>query len=260
MTDKNHKVSIITVCLNSENLIEKTIKSVITQTYPNIEYILIDGKSTDNTMNIIKKYESSINIIVSEKDNGIYDAMNKGAQLANGDIIHFLNSGDYLYDKSTMEKVINEAKKSSFWDIIYGDILYYDNNGSKYYLGPKNDIVEIMSRGINHQSILTRKSVFDRCGYFDTEFKIFSDFDWLIRCLTRCNIKIKKVELPITYYLRGGLSENYCNEYIHEKYEIITKYAKLYQLIKYAQLHPIEFYRYLKYGYIPKLLNWNSES
>lgn len=249
MIDKNLKVSIITVCLNSENLIEKTIKSVISQTYPNIEYILIDGKSTDNTMNIIKKYESSINIIVSEKDNGIYDAMNKGAQLANGDIIYFLNSGDYLYDDSTLEKVIKPAKKIPDWDILYGDILYYYENGSKYYMGPKNNIVEIMSRGINHQSILTRKSVFERCGYFDTKFKIFSDFDWLIRCLIKHEVKINKIELPITYYLRGGISDNYCNEYMYEKYEIITKYAKLDQLIRYAQLHPVGFYRYLKYRF-----------
>lgn len=241
MVNKNLKISIITVCLNSEELIEKTIRSVINQTYSNIEYIIIDGKSTDNTMNIIKKYESSIDIIISEKDNGIYDAMNKGARLANGEIIYFLNSGDYLYDNRTLEKLMNEPK-ISHWDIIYGDILYYNTNGSKYYQGPKNSTVRILSRGINHQSLFTRKGVFEKCGYFDTKYKIYSDFDWLIRCLTKYNVKINRVEIPITYYLMGGLSDNKCHEYRHERYEIVTKYAKLNLLIKYALIHPIDFF------------------
>lgn len=243
------KISVITVCLNSENLIQKTIKSVVSQTYPNVEYIIIDGKSTDNTANVVMKYKSHINIFVSEKDNGVYDAMNKGAHLATGDLIYFLNSGDYLYDDKVLGKIVIEAEKNSLCEIFYGDILYYDKNGSKYYFGPKNNIVEIISRGINHQSMFTRKSVFEKCGYFDTGYKIFSDYDWLLRCLTEYKIKINKVEIPISYYLRGGLSDNHIKDHIHEKYEIITKYSKFNQLLKYAQLHPVGFFCYLKYKY-----------
>lgn len=241
------KISIITVCLNSENLIEKTIKSIINQTYPNIEYIIIDGKSTDNTLGVIKKYESHVNILVSEKDNGVYDAMNKGAHLANGDLIYFLNSGDYLYDDKILEKIASEAEKNNLCEIFYGDILYYNSSGSKYYSGPKNSIVEIISRGINHQSIFTRKSAFEKCGYFDTKYKIFADYDWLLRCLIKYQTKINKIEIPISYYLRGGLSDNYIKDYMHEKYEIITNYSKFDQLLKYARLHPFGFLNYLKY-------------
>jgi glycosyltransferase involved in cell wall biosynthesis len=247
VNDKYPKASIITVCFNSENVIEKTIKSVINQTYPNVEYILIDGKSTDNTMNIIKKYESSINIIISEKDNGTYDAMNKGAQVASGDLIYYLNSGDYLYDDFLLEKAVNEAEKNSFCEILYGDILYYDKDSSEYHHGPKNNIFEIMSRGINHQSIFARKSAFEKCGYFDTKYKIFSDYDWLLRCLTKHNIKTYKIEIPIAYYLKGGLSDNYGEEYVYEKYEIFTKYAKLNNFLRYARLCPFEFFCYLRY-------------
>ncbi len=243
------KISVITVCLNSENLIQKTIKSVVSQTYPNVEYIIIDGKSTDNTANIVMKYKSHINIFVSEKDNGVYDAMNKGAHLATGDMIYFLNSGDYLYDDKVLEKIVAEAEKHNLCEIFYGDILYYNSSGSKYYLGPMNSIAEIISRGINHQSIFTRKSAFEKCGYFDTKYKIFADYDWLLRCLTKYHTKINKVEIPISYYLRGGLSDNHCDEYIHEKYEIITKYTRLNQLIKYSQAHPVGFARYIKYRF-----------
>ena len=107
MSSTDLKISIITVCLNSENYIEKTILSVLAQSYTNIEYIVIDGNSSDNTYNIINKYRTEIDITISEKDAGIYDAMNKGITLSTGDIIYFLNSGDLLYNNTTIEQIAN---------------------------------------------------------------------------------------------------------------------------------------------------------
>jgi len=124
------KVSIITVCLNSENFIERTIKSVLNQNYDNLEYIIIDGKSTDKTIDIIKKYEIQFNgkmIWLSEKDEGIYDAMNKGIKLSSGDWLIFMNSGDYFSDDNVVAKIIkiyNKDKNSlNKTGLIYGNAL-----------------------------------------------------------------------------------------------------------------------------------------
>jgi glycosyltransferase involved in cell wall biosynthesis len=102
------KISIITVCFNCEGLIERTIKSVIDQTYTNVQYIIIDGGSTDDTLNVIKRYEDSIDVLLSESDNGIYDAMNKGLNYATGDLVYFLNAGDYLCNNDVLRNVIEK--------------------------------------------------------------------------------------------------------------------------------------------------------
>lgn len=247
MNNERIKISVITVCLNSEKLIEKTIQSVINQKYSNIEYIIIDGGSTDNTLNIIEKYNSHINVLVSEKDDGIYYAMNKGIKLATGDLIYFLNCGDYLYNNSVFEAVAREYAEENLSDIIYGDIICYEDHYSKYYFGPRNNIVEIIPRGINHQSMFTKKNVFEKCGCFDTEYKIFSDFDWLLRCIIQHKINISKMNIPIAYYLMGGVSEKHIKKFMYEKYEIIAKYTGLNHLLRYSLSHPFLFSEYMMY-------------
>src|SRR5690606_12018670 len=114
----NPKISIITVVYNNVRDIEYTIRSVISQTYPNIEYIVIDGASTDGTLDVINNYRDRINVVISEKDRGIYDAMNKGLATASGDYVLFLNSGDELFDDNSIQNVVEEGKGA---DIIYGE-------------------------------------------------------------------------------------------------------------------------------------------
>jgi glycosyltransferase involved in cell wall biosynthesis len=130
------KFSIITVCKNSEKTIEKTIKSVIEQTYKNIEYIIIDGKSTDNTAGIIKKYINKISHYINEEDNGIYDAMNKGVNLAKGDYISFLNADDRLFDELSIERVCKQIKNdnSKAIDVFYGAVLILDQETRRYLI------------------------------------------------------------------------------------------------------------------------------
>ena len=114
------KISVVTVCYNAVNDIEKTILSVINQTYPNIEYLIIDGGSKDGTMDIVNKYKDKIDVIVSEPDKGIYDAMNKGIDRATGDWINFMNAGDCFYNNVALESVFPRNYESVNFDILYG--------------------------------------------------------------------------------------------------------------------------------------------
>jgi len=117
------KVSIVTICKNAEDSIEGTIKSVISQTYKNIEYLIIDGKSTDMTVNIINQYQERLAYFISEEDNGVYEAMNKGILKSTGDIIFFLNSGDYFHENTIIEKVVKEFDSDPDLMFFYGDVL-----------------------------------------------------------------------------------------------------------------------------------------
>ena len=159
-------VSIITVCLNNGENLENTIKSVINQTYSNIEYIIIDGGSTDNTIDIIKKYESKIEHWLSEKDKGIYDAMNKGVSLAKGKWIIFMNAGDEFYSRNTIEQIFN--KKYIGFDFIYGDceIIYSKDFSRIQKAGELKDLWKGMV--FSHQSLFTNRDVFNKYQ-FDIE-------------------------------------------------------------------------------------------
>ena len=119
------KISIITVCFNASQTIEATIKSVVGQTYSNIEYIIVDGLSTDNTLKIVGKYKHRIAKIVSEKDKGLYDAMNKGVKMAKGQIVYFLNADDVLVDKNIIREIMEEFEKDSKLDLVFGEIYFF---------------------------------------------------------------------------------------------------------------------------------------
>jgi len=241
--DKNQKmkISIVTVTKNCGDSIEKTIKSVINQTYPEIEYLIIDGGSTDNTKEIIEKYHSNIDFFISENDYGTYDAMNKGLKFATGELVHFLNGGDLFYNNNVIEEIIEIMNKSHQVDIIYGDCILYDQNENEFCSGYRSDIVQIISRGICHQTIFSKMKVFEKCGQFDINYRIFADLDWLLRSLICCHCSIEYIPKPIVYYLRGGLSDTQIGQYQSERINIILKYATFSQLIRFALSDPKEF-------------------
>jgi glycosyltransferase involved in cell wall biosynthesis len=211
----NLKISIVTVSYNSEEYIESAIQSVLSQTYDNIEYIIIDGGSTDNTGSILNKYKKNIGIIISEPDEGIYDAMNKGYRLASGDIIGILNSDDFFYSKTTVSEIANVFNAFGV-DSVHGDIRFiHPGNMQKtvrYYssswFSPWLFRFGMMPP---HASFYARKEVFDKYGLYKTNYRMAGDFELLLRLLYVKKISTKYMDKCIVTMRTGGLSTNSLN-------------------------------------------------
>ncbi len=179
-------VTIITICLNSATTLEKTIRSVLQQTYNNIEYIVVDGGSTDGTVDIIKKYEDKISTWRSEPDNGIADAFNKGVALATGEYLQIVNSDDWLSENQIETGLTNLTNSSC--DFVFGDTMYHGINAKPLFLYRyHSDYLKVIRRRMpdfNHPTVLARKDMYDKIGGFNTKYKIAMDYDWLLRgCL-----------------------------------------------------------------------------
>lgn len=174
------KFSIITVCLNAINTIEQTINSVLNQRDVDIEYIIIDGKSTDGTLDIIKKYEEKIAYWISESDSGIYDAMNKGIDLATGDVISFLNADDW-YEEGIIAK-IEQYFSSNRVGIVGGAVNYIVNGKSATVIYSKYDLNKTyIYSACQHQAIFARKEIFQTIGNFNLNYKLLADYEWMLR-------------------------------------------------------------------------------
>lgn len=196
-------VSIVTVVLNAEDLVEETILSVIEQEYPHIEFIIVDGGSTDGTIEIIKKYKDNISLFVSEKDNGIYDAMNKAIGLANGKWINFMNAGDSFVNQRSVSSAMNEAFPNT--DVLYGDHYYCD--GGKKELR-KSNIQNVYSTIVfNHQSMFYKTKLLEKYR-FDESFSIVADCETHIRAYKDGN-KFQYLNIPIANFLAGGVNDKY---------------------------------------------------
>lgn len=228
------KVTIITVCKNAENTIEATVKSVFSQDYKNIEYIIIDGKSTDKTLEIISKYKKNINTIISETDSGIYEAMNKGAKHATGDIVNFLNAGDHLFANDTVSRIVRLFKKHNS-DIIYGDAILYDPNHPLQDVLKSHKYVDGISLArwsICHQALFTKKNIFDKYGYFNTKYKINGDYEWLLRNIFKNKISFFYTNKVIVKYLIGGISWTQdLKRFYYERITIAVKYYGIFRFI-----------------------------
>jgi len=172
------KISIITVCFNAEKYIEQTIKSVIEQKCSEIEYIVVDGASTDKTLNIIRKYESKITQWISEPDKGIADAMNKGIRLATGDYLLFLNADDYFQASDAIAVVTSWMGECK--DIyIYDTIFLKKEGGVRRHSGAFGKRINF--KGVCHQGVLCKKDLFEKIGSFNTSFKVCMDYDFFMR-------------------------------------------------------------------------------
>ncbi|GHV43981.1 glycosyl transferase [Spirochaetia bacterium] len=199
----NTKISIITVVYNAASSIKKTLESVKNQTYNNIEYIVIDGGSTDETMAIVNEYKYIINVLVSEKDDGIYDAMNKGLSYATGEWMFFLNAGDLFINDNVINDVFTFDLNNI--DIVYGYI--YCSNGKKIYPPKKINIYTFMfEMTICHQSLFARKKCFN--NKFDIKYKIVADREWLLSQL-ESGSNFKYVDMPIVVYDNTGISSHF---------------------------------------------------
>lgn len=243
--DLDYKVSIITVVYNGAKTIEQTIQSVLNQTYKNIEYIIIDGQSTDGTVEIIKKYIDSINYFVSEKDNGIYDAMNKGICIANGDIIGIINSDDW-YVEDAVEKIahcFNQQKA----DLVYGKVCFIDENGDEK-VNPNFPLDMLWYRTVvYHPSVFIRKEVYQKYGFYNLKYKISADYELLLR-LYSVQVQFWFIDIVIAYFRLGGLSTVKQNESIEEHREISLKYIEESKnKYKFLELHR-EWYSWARFS------------
>ena len=197
------KISVVTVCFNSVDTIEETMLSVLNQTYPDVEYIIIDGGSTDGTVDIIKKYADRLAYWISEPDKGIYDAMNKGIAVASGDYINFMNTGDSFADKKILEKIFSNYNKNS--DILYGNVNYTRFGTIQRVVHPRH--LETMKEKMpfNHQASFTKLSYMKK-HMFDTKFKIYADYNLFYNGLYHDAINFEYLNLVVANYDLGGLS------------------------------------------------------
>jgi len=223
------KISIITVSYNSAKTIETTFKSLLQQTYSNIEYIVIDGGSTDNTLKIAKKYSEIISVLVSEQDNGLYDAMNKGIKLATGDVIGLINSDDLFCDPDALTKVVKVFKKNRNLESVYADLFYVSQHDT-------NKIVRRWVTGNQrkfkygwhpaHPTFYIKKSVYDRYGLFDLSFNLASDFEIMLRFLDKEKISTTYLKEPLVKMRLGGeTNKNFKNIY-RQNIECVKAFKK----------------------------------
>ncbi len=223
------KISIITCSYNAVDTIEETIKSVLFQKDADIEYIVIDGLSDDGTAGIIKKYSDKIYKFISEKDSGIYNAMNKGIKLAEGDIVGFLNADDVYFN----EKVINEVIKvfeNEKVDSVYGDLIYVfeDNNKIKRHWKSGDYNINNFKRGWMppHPSFFVKSDVYEKYGGFNENYKISADYELMVRLLYKNKISTFYLPEILVKMKTGGISNKISQTFkrLKEDYDIMKKY------------------------------------
>jgi glycosyltransferase involved in cell wall biosynthesis len=234
------KLSIITINLNNANGLQKTIKSVINQKYTDFEWIMIDGGSSDVDLEIIKNYSNLFSYWLSEPDNGIYHAMNKGINKAQGDYCFFLNSGDSLVNEEVLQKVFAEESNE---DVIFGNLLVMikskvvgKSRGEK-----KLSFLDIYTGLLKHQAAFIRRDLFDKFGLYNEDLKIISDWEFFIKTIGLGEATYRYIDLDISYFDNDGISNNNEELVSFEKKAVIDKYVPLMirtdyeDLLKYAE-------------------------
>ena len=202
------KVSIITVVKNGENTLENAIKSVLSQDYKNIEYIVLDGKSTDGTPNIIGKFKNKISKVITLKDKGVYDAINIATKKSNGDIIGILHCDDIFYNKTIVRKNVDYIYKNNL-DFTFSDLIYVDKNNKIFRkVSSKNYSPSLLKYGIHppHPTLFVKKNVFNKYGGYSIKYKICSDFDYFAKLFGK-KLKWKENNLLSVIHKRGGKSD-----------------------------------------------------
>lgn len=217
------KVSIITACYNSVATIEDTLKSVVNQTYTDIEYIIVDGESTDGTIDIVNKYKEKISKISVGKDNGIYFALNKGISLATGDIIAFLHADDFYYSNRVIENVVACIKKNNVQS-VYGDLYYVDSVYTKKNIRYwKSDEYKPNAFKFGwmppHPSFFVKKEVYEKYGMFNTTLRSAADYEFMLRVLHCKNISVAYLNEVLVKMRVGGKSNASINNRIKANLE-----------------------------------------
>lgn len=217
------KISIITVCYNSASTIEKTILSVASQTHNDIEYIIVDGSSSDGTLEIVNKNSDVVTVFISEPDKGLYDAMNKGIAMATGDLVGILNSDDTFKSNTVLEELA-QFHTSNAIDASVGDIIQHNDKNEIIRLYSSNNWQPLkLSYGFMppHPSIFFKRDLFDRYGIYNLSFKIGADYELITRFFLKNRISWKYSGITTTSMLVGGVSSSG-----YSSYKLITKEIK----------------------------------
>ena len=199
-------VTIITVVYNGDKYLRKAIQSIRDQTYKNLEYIIIDGDSKDKTVNIIKDNKDIVSFWISEPDEGLYDAMNKGIKLASGSIIGLLNCDDW-YNNNSIELVVNFFNKHRTCEVIHGQLDVYDKNGFFLYRSKnkKYPLYKFFRTPFKHPTCFYKKTAYEKIGLFNTKYKLIADYDLMLRTINS-KTKVKYLKKPLTNFLSVGLT------------------------------------------------------
>lgn len=203
------KISIVTVSYNAAAEIEPTLKSVAAQTWRDIEYLVIDGASSDGTLDIVNRYRNAVDVLVSEPDSGIYDAMNKALRLATGDAVIFMNAGDYFYSPYVVELAAEFMQAQPETGVFYGGIEVRFTNGTvtEFMPPPESEALEFLICGsLPHQGTFARRSAFALTGLFDTRWRSHADYDWFLKAASDRRIGMKRMDLMVASFGLGGTS------------------------------------------------------
>jgi len=246
------KLSIITVCYNNCEGLRKTMESVKAQTFKDYEYIVIDGGSTDGTVELIKENEQYIDYWVSEKDSGIYNAMNKGIKVAKGEYCYFLNSDDYIAASNTLEKIFKQVKNNP--DIIYGNLARRKNNKLHSITKFSNRITPCCfyrhKQAIHHQASFMKRELFEKYGLYSDKAKLISDWIFFFETIILHKVSTQYINRVFVVFLYGGESSTGISE-ISIKNEIIQAHFSQEQIKKYASKETL--HKMLKTNKIEKL-------
>ncbi len=220
------KFSVITVCYNAEATIEDTIQSVISQTYHHVEYIIVDGASKDRTMDIVNRYREHIAIVVSERDKGLYDAMNKGIGLATGDYLCFLNAGDSFHEDDTLQQMVHSIHTPQLPDVLYGETELVDHEGHflrmRRLSAPEVLTWKSFRQGmlVCHQAFFPRR---DLVMPYDLRYRFSADFDWCIKIMKKSKI-LHNTHLTLIDYLAEGMTTRNHKASLKERFSIMTRH------------------------------------
>lgn len=237
-------ISIITVVYNAEAYIKMTIESVLSQAYQNIDYVIVDGGSNDKTIEIVKSFGDRITWI-SEKDNGIYDAMNKGLKLAKGEWVNFLNGGDYFYDNQVLDRIFSEPGLEKY-NFIYGDSINVRGESQRYISATEISRASLRhSSGLCHQAVFVRKKF---ATFYNLRFKYKAEYNWIIDIaysIPESSIIHKK--FPVVYYALGGFSEKGLLSNLMEYISLTYNRFGVLQVIQNSPIYLRVFLRAIKY-------------
>ena len=236
------KLSIVTINRNNAAGLDKTLQSVAAQTFKDFEYVVVDGASTDGSVEVIRKYESQFAHLkwVSEPDSGIYNAMNKGIGMASGDYIQILNSADCLAASEVTSKMLAELERTGYPSILYGNMVKCFSDGhqmiDKCFAGQEITMMGMYTGTLNHDPAYIRRDLFEKYGFYDESLKIVSDWKWYLQAIIIGGEKPQYVDLDVTLFDMNGISET------NKELDKIERHQVLMQLFPKAVLADYERY------------------